>query len=151
MADATVQTIEISASPEEIFAVAAAIGDYPQWAEAVKDVEVLEEDEDGRVRRAHFRVDGMVKEISYTLAYEYEPPHRMTWSAEPGPDIKELEGSYEFNETDSGTEVVYALRAEPAFKIPGFLRKQVEKQIVGTALRGLRKRVETLRQEDADA
>jgi hypothetical protein len=39
------------------------------------------------------------------------------------------------------TEIVYALRAEPAFTIPGFLRRQVEKQIVGTALRGLRERV----------
>ena len=36
---------------------------------------------------------------------------------------------------------VPALRATPAFTIPGFLRRQVEKQIVGTALRGLRERV----------
>jgi hypothetical protein len=30
---------------------------------------------------------------------------------------------------------------EPNFKVPGFLRRQAEKQIVTTALRGLRKRV----------
>jgi hypothetical protein len=56
-----------------------------------------------------------------------------------------LEGSYTFNETDSGTEVVYALTVEPNFKIPGFIRSQAERQIVTTALKGLRKRVsETL-------
>jgi len=31
---------------------------------------------------------------------------------------------------------------DPAFSIPGFLRRQAEKQIVGTALRGLKKRAE---------
>ncbi len=65
--------------------------------------------------------------------------------AEPGPDLKELEGSYVFNEVADGrTEVVYGLKVEPSFTIPGFLRRQAEKQLVGTALRGLRKRVEAL-------
>jgi hypothetical protein len=42
---------------------------------------------------------------------------------------------------DGGTEVVYSLTVEPKFIIPGFIRRQAEKQIVSTALRGLRKRV----------
>lgn len=144
MAEGTVQTIEIPASPEQIFEVAASVAAYPDWADGVKTVEVLEADEAGRPRRAQFTVDGMIKEITYTLVYSYDAPHRISWTAEPGADIREMEGSYEFNEVDDGTQVVYALRAEPAFKIPGFLRKQVEKQIVGTALRGLRKRVEAV-------
>ena len=37
---------------------------------------------------------------------------------------------------------MYALRVIPSFDIPGFLRRQAEKQLVGTALRGLRKRVQ---------
>jgi hypothetical protein len=41
---------------------------------------------------------------------------------------------------DGATEVVYALSVEPNFTVPGFLRRQAEKQIVTTALRGLRKR-----------
>jgi uncharacterized membrane protein len=87
----------------------------------------------------------MVKEIAYTLEYHYEEPTRITWTAEPGDDLKSLEGSYTFKRlSDDKTEVVYALRADPAFTIPGFLRRQVEKQIVSTALRGLRERVEQL-------
>jgi uncharacterized membrane protein len=139
-----VQQIEIAASPRDVFDVAAAIGQYPDWAEGVRSVEILDEDDDGRVLRAAFTVDGMVKEIRYTLVYEYDEPTRIAWTAEPGPDITEMEGSYEFIAIDDGTQVVYALRAEPAFKIPGFLRKQVEKHIVGTAMRGLRKRVEAV-------
>ncbi len=145
MADSTVQTIEIAASPEACFAVASDIASYPEWATGVRVTEVLGHDQAGRVDRAHFVIDGMVKEIAYDLRYSYDEPNRMSWTAEPGDDLKSLEGSYAFNQLEDGrTEVVYALRAEPAFTIPGFLRRQVEKQIVGTALRGLRERVEQI-------
>jgi len=143
MAESTVQSIEIDASPETCFAVASDIATYPEWATGVRVTEVLDLDESGRVARAHFVIDGMVKEIAYDLQYRYEEPSRMSWTAEPGDDLRSMEGSYVFNATAEGrTEVVYALRADPAFTIPGFLRRQVEKQIVSTALRGLRERVE---------
>lgn len=145
MAASTVQTIEIDAPREDVFAVAADVARYPDWATGIKQADVLAEDGSGRPLKVAFRVDGMVKEIGYTLLYSYEEPGSISWEAEPGADIKEMEGSYTFNHLDGDrTEVVYALRAEPAFSIPGFLRKQVEKQIVGTALRGLRARVEEL-------
>ena len=145
MADSTVQSIEIAATPEACFAVAADIATYPEWATGVRSTEVLDQDASGRVERAHFVIDGMVKEIAYTLRYTYEEPKPFTWTAEPGDDLNSLEGSYSFKSLEGGgTEVVYALRAEPAFTIPGFLRRQVEKQIVGTALRGLRERVEQI-------
>ena len=143
MADSTVQSIEIAATPEEIFAVAAAVEAYPEWADGVKEVEVLATDDDGRASEASMVIDAMVRVISYTLDYTYDYPNTISWVARPSDDIRELEGSYEFSSLDDGgTSVVYALRAKPAFSIPGFLRRQVEKQIVGTALRGLRKRVE---------
>ncbi len=145
MGDSTIQTIEIDATPAECFSVAADIPSYTEWATGVKAVEVLESAPDGRVQRARFTVDGMVKEISYVLVYSYDEPSEMTWFAEPGDDIAEMAGSYRFELSDNDkTEVIYALRAVPSFGIPGFLRRQAEKQVVGTALRGLRKRVEQL-------
>jgi uncharacterized membrane protein len=145
MADSTVQSIEIDATPGECFSVAADVASYPEWATGVRVTEVLEEDEQGRPARARFVIDGMVKEISYTLVYEYDEPRTIGWTAEPGADLKAMDGSYAFNSIgEKRTEVVYALRASPAFTIPGFLRRQVEKQIVTTALRGLRTRVEQL-------
>lgn len=145
MAEGTVQSIEVSAPPEALFEVAADLEQYPDWASGVRSVEVLERDAEGRSLRARFVVDGMIKEITYVLRYSYDFPHRISWVAEPGDDIREMEGSYDFEGLEEGgTAVVYALRADPAFLIPGFLRRQVEKQIVGTALRGLKKRVEAV-------
>lgn len=143
MAESTVQSIEVDASPSDVFLVAADIESYPDWANGIKQVEVLEHDAEGRPLRAAFVLDAFVKEVAYELVYSYDEPHRISWVADPNPDIEMLEGSYSFTETDDGsTDVVYAFTVSPAFKVPGFIRRQAEKQIVTTALRGLRARVQ---------
>lgn len=145
MADSTIQSIEIDAPPERAFAVAADVAAYPEWATGVRTTEVLETDDVGRVRRARFVVDGMVKEITYVLAYTYPDPLTMSWVAEPGPDLRVLEGSYTFRPLEGGrSEAVYALRADPTFALPGYVKNRAVRQIVGTALRGLRDRVQSL-------
>lgn len=141
MTESTVQSIEIDAPAMACFDVAADVESYPQWAAGVKEVEILERDELARARRAAFVLEGFVKEIAYELVYHYDPPHLMSWRADPSPDIEMLEGSYSFTEEDGVTEVVYALSVLPTFTIPGFVRRQAEKQIVTTALRGLRQQV----------
>ena len=141
--EGTVQRIEVSAEPQHIYEVALDLEAYPEWAKGVKEVEVLEEDEHGRPVRVAFRADAMIQEISYVLIYSYEMENGFSWTAEPGHDIKAMDGSYEFNALEDGsTEVLYALRVDPAFSLPGFLRRQAEKQIVSSALRGLKKRAE---------
>jgi ribosome-associated toxin RatA of RatAB toxin-antitoxin module len=141
--EGTVQKVEVSAEPQHVYEVALDLEAYPDWAGGVKSVLITEEDEHGRPAQADFVVDGMVKELSYTLAYDYNYDNGFAWTAIPNDDIRSLEGRYEFNALDEGgCEVVYALKVDPAFTVPGFLRRQAEKQIVGTALRGLKKRAE---------
>jgi hypothetical protein len=142
MLEGTVQSVEISATSQHVYEVALDLEAYTEWADGVKFVEVTGEDEYGRPATADFMVEAMVKEVSYTLEYDYGYDNGFAWSAIPNSDIKSLEGRYEFNEIDDGCEVVYALKVDPAFIVPGFLRRQAEKQIVGTALRGLKKRAE---------
>ena len=142
-AEGTVQRVEVSAEPQHVYEVALDIEAYPEWAGGVRSVAISEEDDYGRPLVADFVVDAMIKEVSYTLNYDYDYDNGFAWSAVPNDDIKSLEGRYEFNELeDGGTEVVYALKVDPAFTVPGFLRKQAEKQIVGTALRGLKQQAE---------
>ncbi|MGH8871825.1 MAG: SRPBCC family protein [Acidimicrobiia bacterium] len=142
MTEGTFQTLEIDAPAEALYDAAADIASYPEWAAGVKEVEVLESDPEGKVVRARMVIEGFVKEIQYVLRYSHDRPNVLSWVAEAdSKDVKMLEGSYTFNPVDGATEVVYALTVEPNFTIPGFLRRQAEKQIVTTALRGLRKRV----------
>lgn len=142
--EGTVQRVEVSVAPQHVYDVALDLEAYPEWAGGVKSVSITEEDEHGRPSSAQFVIDAMIKEVSATFVYDYDYDNGFAWSAVPNEDIKSLEGRYEFNALeDSGTEVVYALKVEPGFSVPGFLRRQAEKQIVGTALRGLKKRAET--------
>ena len=141
--EGTVQRVEVSSEPQHVYEVALDIESYPEWADGVRSVSISEEDEYGRPLKADFVVDAMIKEVAYTLEYDFDFDNGFAWSAIPNDDIKSLDGRYEFNALDGGgTEVVYALRINPGFTVPGFLRKQAEKQIVGTALRGLKKRAE---------
>ena len=143
--EGTVQSIEVSADVQTIYEVALDLEAYPEWATGVKEVEIEAEDEQGRPTRVSFVADAMIKEISYTLVYRYDLEDGFSWSAEPGKDIKAMEGSYRFTALEEGgTEVLYALKVDPAFTVPGFLRRQAEKQIVSNALRGLKKRAESL-------
>lgn len=142
MTEGTFSQLEIDASTEELYDVAADVSAYPEWASGVREVEVLDLDEEGRVDRARFVLDGFVKEIEYVLKYTHDRPDALSWVAEESDDLKMLEGSYQFSPTDGGsTEVVYTLTVDTKFTIPGFIKRQAEKQIVNTALRGLRRRV----------
>ena len=142
--EGTVQTIEVSASPDQVYEVALDLEAYPVWVSGIKSVEILEQDDEGRPAKVTFVADAMIKEITYTLEYDYHLEHGFSWTAIPNEDIQAMDGSYEFNElSDGGTEVLYALKVKPAFTVPGFLRRQAEKQIVSSALRGLKKRAES--------
>lgn len=142
MTEGTFQTLEIDAPAEALYDAAADIGSYPEWATGVKEVQVLDTTPEGMVHRARFVLEGFVKEIEYVLRYTHDRPNMLSWVAvEDSKDVRMLEGSYTFNPVDGATEVVYALTVEPNFTMPGFIRRQAEKQIVTTALRGLRKRV----------
>jgi ribosome-associated toxin RatA of RatAB toxin-antitoxin module len=141
MPEGTFQTLEIDAPAGDLYDVVADVGSYPEWATGVKEAEVLETDDDGNVVRARFVLEGFIKEIRYVLRYHHDRPNSLSWTSEESDDLKMMEGSYTFNPSDDSTEVIYALTVEPKFTIPGFIRRQAERQIVTTALKGLRKRV----------
>ena len=142
MTDGTFSALEIDASAEVLYDTAADVASYPEWASGVKEVTILDTDAEGRVERARILLEGFVKEIEYVLRYIHDRPQLLSWVAEESDDLRMLEGSYQFTPQDDGsTEVVYSLRVELNFNLPGFVRRQAEKQIVTTALRGLRKRV----------
>lgn len=141
MTEGTFQTLEIDAPAEALYDVVADVGKYAEWATGVKEAEVLETDDHGRVVRARFVLEGFIKEIKYVLRYNHDRPNSLSWTSEESDDLKMMEGSYTFKPSDGATEVIYALSVEPKFTIPGFIRRQAERQIVTTALKGLRKRV----------
>ncbi len=142
MAESVSDNIDVAAPAEEIFEVATDFEKYPEWNAAIKRVEIKETDEEGRATEVFYEVDAKVRTVTYTLTYDYSrAPEAFSWDLVDG-DVKELSGSYEFDEFDDITEVRYETRVDPGFPMPGFLKRQAEKQIVKGALADLKKRVE---------
>jgi hypothetical protein len=90
-----------------------------------------------------FEVDAKLKVVKYTLAYDYsDAPDSFSWDLLDG-DVKELSGSYSFDEFDDVTEVTYETSIDPGFPVPGMIKRQAQKQIAKGALEDLKKRVES--------
>lgn len=143
MADKVSDTIDIEASAAEIFEVATDFDAYPDWNANIKEVEVRERDDEGRATEVWMRVDAKIRTVEYTLGYDYsDAPDSFSWSLIDG-DVKELSGSYAFDEFDDVTEVTYETAIDPGFPVPGLLKRQAERQIVKGALADLKKRVES--------
>jgi ribosome-associated toxin RatA of RatAB toxin-antitoxin module len=135
--------IDVDATAEDLMAIAADLEAYPDWLPDVKRVEVLGHDDEGRPTASEMTVDVTIKEVTYTLDYEYDGVERMSWTSRPGGDVKSIEGSYLFEINDAGgTTVTYDLAIDPGFPVPGFLLKRAAKHITSAALDGLKARAE---------
>ena len=143
MADAVRDSIDIEAPTDTVFEVATDFEAYPEWNANIKKVEVKETDDEGYATRVRYEVDAKIKTVRYTLAYDYSTaPDSFSWDLLDG-DVKELSGSYSFEDFGDTTEVTYETVIDPGFPVPGLLKRQAEKQIVKGALQDLKKRVES--------
>ena len=145
MADATSSSITIGADPDAVMAVIADFAAYPAWAEQVKSVEVLDLDAAGRPERVRFQMDAGPIKDTYTLDYSWAPDGRsVSWTLVKGQIQKAQNGSYALDGGAGQTVVTYSLAVDLNIPMIGMLRRKAEKVIIDTALKGLKKRVESL-------
>ena len=141
MADQTKDSIEVAASPDDVMAVIADIGSYPEWVSAMKKVDVLSTHPDGRPDRVKIKLEHSVVSDEYTLAYDWQP-NLVSWHLVEGSLLKAMDGSYELAPTATGTRVTYALSVDIRMPMIGMFRRKAEKTIIDGALKDLKRRVE---------
>ena len=144
MADQTTSSIVIDAPAAEVMAVIADFPAYPEWAQGMKQAEVVEEGANGRAEKVHFELEATPIKDSYTLSYDWKGDSSVTWTLVEGRMLKSMEGAYLLRPSGAGTEVTYRLAVEVSIPMIGMLRRKAEKVIIDTALKGLKKRVEAL-------
>lgn len=143
MAEQTTERTHVDASPERCYEVAIDFEAYPEWAKDVKDVKVVERDDEGRGRHVEFRAAAMGRSVTYTLEYDYsKAPAEFSWTLVKGDLMKRLDGTYRFDADGDGTRVTYDLAVDLALPLPGLVKRRAEAKIVGSALKELKKRVE---------
>ncbi|GAA0470905.1 putative membrane protein [Actinoplanes campanulatus] len=147
MADTSTQSIQVHAPLARVAAVICDFPRYPEWAESIKKVEVLEEYEDGYAAQVGFQIDATVLVDEYTLEYAYaDDLSRIEWHlVEPSKTQRSQDGSYDLVENaDGSTTVTYTLAVDLAIGMLGMFRRKAEKMIMDTALKELKRRVESL-------
>src|SRR5918998_673450 len=144
MAEQTSSSIVVDAAPAAVMAVIADFPAYPQWAKGVQVAEVNEVGIDGRAEQVFFSLDVPPIKDEYTLAYEWDDNREVTWTLVQGKMLKSLDGAYELEDLGNGsTKVTYRLALDVSIPLIGMLKRKGEKILIDTALKGLKKRVET--------
>jgi uncharacterized membrane protein len=144
MAETASQTTRIAAPPDRVWAIAADVERYPEWAKDVKDVVVRVRDDQGRPTEVEFRASALGRSTHYTLTYDYaEAPTVLAWSMLRGDIMRTIDGAYHFSATaDGGTEVRYDLAIDLVVPLPGFVKRRAEVRILNT-VRELKVRAES--------
>jgi ribosome-associated toxin RatA of RatAB toxin-antitoxin module len=146
MAEQTTSSIVISATPAAVMGVISDFGAYPQWAQGVKKAEPVEgtaRDAEGRPEQVYFELDATPIKDAYTLRYDWRGEESVTWTLVDGRMLRSMDGAYELESRGDGTEVTYRLAVDIAVPMIGMLKRKAEKVIIDTALKGLKKRVES--------
>jgi ribosome-associated toxin RatA of RatAB toxin-antitoxin module len=144
MAEQTTSSIRVNAGPGDVMAVIADFGAYPEWAQGVKRATVVQAGVGGRAEQVNFELDASPIKDEYTLAYDWSGDRAVRWRLVDGKMLRTMDGAYELEGHDDGTtEVTYRLAVDVSIPMIGMLKRKAEKVIIDTALKGLKRRVES--------
>jgi len=134
---------EIAATPQQCYDALTDFEHVPDWQGAVRSIEVLERDEEGRGTVVEYEVDAKVKRVHYKLRQVHEPPDRLG-SEYLGGDFRDFSGEWRF--VDLGgkrTRAELDLRIDPGRFVPGPIRSAISDAVMRRALRDLKTHLES--------
>lgn len=135
-------TIEISATPDEVFDAITDYETFPEWQSAVLGTEVTETDRKTKLGEVvKYDVDGKIRTIHYTLRYHYDRPGKIWWDFVEGQGINTFEGGYEIVESGNGTSATYKVGIDVT-GVPGPLLKRAHKGTIKKANEDLKAEAE---------
>ena len=144
MAEQTSSSIVVDAPPADVMAVIADFESYPEWAKGVQKAEIVDPGIGDRADQVYFSLDVSPIKDEYTLAYDWDGDREVTWTLVEGNMLRALDGVYTLlDRGDGSTEVTYRLALDVSIPLIGMLKRKGEKILIDTALKGLKKRVES--------
>jgi uncharacterized membrane protein len=132
----------VAGTIDDCFAVLIDFEAYPQWSSRIRKCRVLERHPDGLAKRVEFILDMTIKTIRYVLDYAYERPTGATWRLVEG-DVKDVEGSYHFDETPAGVTATCSQAVDLGFWVPGFIRSLAEAEALRLSVEEFKRAVES--------
>jgi ribosome-associated toxin RatA of RatAB toxin-antitoxin module len=136
------RSAEIAATPQACFDALTDFERLPDWQGAVRDVEVLERDAQGRGTVVEYVVDARLRTVRYRLRQIYDEPRRLA-SEYLGGDFRDFGGEWRLRDAAGGhTHVELDLRIDPGRFVPRPLRNAIADAVMRSALRDLKAHLE---------
>jgi ribosome-associated toxin RatA of RatAB toxin-antitoxin module len=133
------QSAEIAAGPQACFDALTDFERLPSWQGAVREIKVLERDEQGRGAVVEYEVDARVRRVRYRLRQVYDEPHRIA-SEYLGGDFRDFAGEWRLIAIDGGrTRAELDLHIDPGRLVPGPVRKLIADAVMRRALADLQR------------
>ena len=144
MSEVTSRSISIEAPVSRVQAILFDIAQYPSWSSAIKSVEVLASDGDGRVTSAKLTVDAGMMKDRVTLDYDWNSaPARLEFALSDADLLTQMDGAYIVTANDEDTTTVtYELNVALAMPIPAMMRIKAEQTTIDLALKELKEHAE---------
>lgn len=144
MADISHNSIVIEAPAAQVYAVLAAVSDYPSWSSAIKSAEVLASDGEGRALQVKVAIDAGVMKDRVTLDYDWnEAPSKISFTLDDADLLTEMTGSYTITDNgDDETTVKYELTVALSMPVPSMMRQKAERATINQALNELKQKLE---------
>src|SRR3954451_12308256 len=135
--------ITINADKSAVMAVIADFEAYPQWTGQIKKAEIVEPGDGDRAKQVRFVLDAGVMKDDYVLEYDWSGDDEVSWHLVKANMLKAMDGTYSLADRGATTEVTYRLSVDINLPMLGMFKRKAEKVIMDTALKELKKRVES--------
>jgi ribosome-associated toxin RatA of RatAB toxin-antitoxin module len=143
VADQASSSITIDAEPSAVLDVIRDVESYPDWTGGIAKAVVLEPGKNGP-KKVTFSMSQSGMSDEYTLDYAWKADG-VSWALDGSSKMmKSQKGSYQLTEKGGKTEVTYLLTLELKIPMIGLMKRKAEKMIIDSALKELKKRVESL-------
>ncbi len=137
------RTVRIGAPPRKVREALEDFESYPDWMSNVSETEVLERDKRKRARQVRYRINAVVREVEYVLAYSYTRDG-MDISYVRG-DLRDVSASYRWeSDGEGGTLLTYTYGADLGLPLTRFLAGRLNRAVMDAALRDVKHRAESL-------
>jgi ribosome-associated toxin RatA of RatAB toxin-antitoxin module len=135
------RSADIAAPPQACFDALIDYESLPRWQGTVREVRVVERDEQGRGSIVEYVVDAKLKTVRYKLRQIYDEPQRVG-SEYLGGDFRDFAGEWRFEARGAGTHAELDLRIDPGRFVPRIVRDAISDAVMRRALADLKTYVE---------
>ncbi len=138
----TSTSIEIKASPKEVFSVVSDFESYPEFLSGSKKVKILKKT--GNKMQVEFHMD-LIKTISYTLDIKLDAPHSLHWSLVKGDFMKSNHGAWKLEEIKKGlTLAIYEIDISFGLLVPKAISSLLVEKNIQSMMKEFKERIENV-------